>query len=178
MAKLLLRGDGGGAENHYRPKQAQHQRHYKEPAVGIGTSRQVIHPLSEESCLSNSRAIDANEFLEDMSAMLVILKLVEAGAGRSENHDVARLGGMCGDLHGAVQGDGAFDGHAAGDLLFDFVRGGANQQSKNGFFAQGLLQDGVVAALVFSAENDQDAARKSVEAFKVASTLVAFESLK
>src|SRR5208337_1688297 len=75
----------------------------------------------------------SNQLFEDPSALLVILKLVEAGASRGQKHDVSRLRGMCGNLHGAVQRGGAFDGHAAGDLLFYLVRGRANQQRKNGF---------------------------------------------
>jgi len=53
-----------------------------------------------------------SQLLEDPSALLVILKLVEAGAGRRKNHDVSGLRGMRGNLHRAIHGGGALDGHA------------------------------------------------------------------
>src|SRR5208337_1167728 len=107
-----------------------------------------------------------NQLFENPPALLVILKLVEAGAGWGQKHDVPGLRGMCGGPHCAIQGGGAFDGHTADDLLFYFVRGGANQQRKNGFSAQRFLQNAVVAALVLPAENNQDAPGKSVESFQ------------
>src|SRR5690242_19271157 len=107
-----------------------------------------------------------DELLENPAAMLVILKLVEAGAGGSEQDDVAGLGGVSGGLDGAVQSAGAFDGDAAANLLLDLVRRSADQERQYGPLAQRLAQCGVVTALVFAAENDQDAAGKSIESFQ------------
>ena len=58
--------------------------------------------------------------------MLVILELVEAGAGGREQHDIAGLRGARGDFDRALNRAGTFDGDATGDLAFDFLRGGAD----------------------------------------------------
>src|SRR5690349_22714852 len=107
-----------------------------------------------------------HKLFEDAAAVLVILKLVEAGAGGSEQDNIAGARGVSGGFDGAVEGSGLLDGHTASDLLFDFVRGGANQKREDGFFPQWGLQHGIVAAFVFSTQNNQDAAGKSVERFQ------------
>src|SRR5436305_9433399 len=58
---------------------------------GFGRSCQVAGRLQ---LLRNAQRID--EFFEDASSMLVVLKLVKAGTGRCEQHDVACLGGLAG----------------------------------------------------------------------------------
>src|SRR5208337_1186267 len=137
-------------------------------SVTPNSQRSVSERLAKSSTLirrmlCGSRVQVSDELLEDPSALLVILELVEAGAGRGQNHDISGLRGVRGDFHRAVQRGGAFYGHAAGDLLFNFVRSRANQERKNGFFSERLLQEGVVAALVFPAQNNQDAPEKSVQ---------------
>jgi hypothetical protein len=76
-----------------------------------------------------------DQIFEDAATLFVVLKLVEAGASRSEKHDVAGARGVGSDFDGAFQRTGALDGHASGDLCFDFFRCRANQQHKNSFFA-------------------------------------------
>src|SRR5258708_15960832 len=44
--------------------------------------------------------------------------------------------------------------------FFNFLRCSADQQSENSLFAQRPLQQGVIAALVLSAENDEDSPGK------------------
>ena len=67
-----------------------------------------------------------DELLEHAATMFIIFKLVEAGAGRREQHDIAGLRGARGDFDGAVERAGTFDSDAAGDLAFDFLRCGAD----------------------------------------------------
>jgi hypothetical protein len=67
--------------------------------------------------------------------MLVILKLVEAGAGGGKEDDVAALGSVRGNFDCAFDSFRALDRYAAGDLIFDFFGGGADEQSENRFLS-------------------------------------------
>src|SRR5215472_5647198 len=107
-----------------------------------------------------------HELFEDPAAMFVVLKLVVAGAGGGKQNDVSGLSGMRSDFDGALEGSGLLDGHAAGDLFFNFAGRSANQKSEDGFVAKRRLQQGVVTAFVFASQNNQDAARKRVERFR------------
>src|SRR5580658_375281 len=54
-----------------------------------------------------------HQTLEDTSAVLIILKLIEAGAGRREQHHVAGPRGMPGGFHGALQRFRALQSYAS-----------------------------------------------------------------
>ena len=125
-------------------------------------------------CFARERA---DQLLEDASAMLVILELVEAGAGRRQQNRVAGLRVFGGECHGAVQRSRAFDGNHAAELRLDLFRG-APISSTMRARAAGLAQERVVAAFVLAAENHQQPPGNASRAFSVASTLVALESLK
>src|SRR5215469_3241496 len=91
----------------------------------------------------------AHQLLEHPAAMLVVLKLIEAGTGRREQHDVSRMGGAEGCLDSGFERSRWCDGHAAPDLLLDLVGGGTDQQRQNGLLAENIPQFGVIAAFVF-----------------------------
>ena len=104
-----------------------------------------------------------HQVFEHAAAVFVILKLIETGARRSEQHYVAGPRRERSDFHGTLNRSGALDSHAAGNLVFNFFHCRADQQRKNGFLAQRFLQNGVIAAFIFTAENDQDSPGKSVQ---------------
>src|SRR2546421_9580521 len=104
-----------------------------------------------------------HEIFEDAAAVFVVLKLIEASTCRGQEDDVAWPRRVRGNFHGAFDRASALDGHAAGNLSFNFFRRGANQQRKNGLLAQRSLQYGVIIAFVFSAQNDQDSSGKSIQ---------------
>src|SRR5258708_21632104 len=97
--------------------------------------------------------------LEDTSAMLVILELVEAGARRREQNDISCARSLRRDLDGALESPCALNGHAAINLACDFVGGRADQQRQNRSLPQRLLQRRIVASLILAAENHQNATR-------------------
>ncbi len=70
---------------------------------------------------------------------------------------------MRGNLHGTLDRSGTLDRHAARDLLFNFLSRRADQQCKNGPLAQRFLQQRVITAFVFSAQNDQDSPGKGFQ---------------
>src|SRR5271170_1376552 len=67
-----------------------------------------------------------DQVLEDLPALFVVLKLVEAGAGGREQDDFARLGGIGCLGHGYIQRAGVDDGRGALDVGDDFFRRRAN----------------------------------------------------
>ena len=115
---------------------------------------------SSAACFSAS---SADELLENASAMLVILKLVEARAGRSQQNRVAGLRALGGDFHGARHRSRALDGNDAAKLRFDLVRGAADQQHHARVPPQRIAQDRVIAAFVLAAQNHQQRCRESIE---------------
>jgi hypothetical protein len=64
----------------------------------------------------------AYEFLESAPAMLVIFKLVEAGAGRREQYRIAFSRAFVGQLDGPIQRAGVYEMHSAFQLRGDFFR--------------------------------------------------------
>src|ERR1051325_4851051 len=104
-----------------------------------------------------------HELLEHTATMLVIFELIEAGASRREQNDIAGLRGPRSNFDGALDRSRAFDGDASLNLLFDFFGRGTDEQCKDRLLAKRGLQNRVVAALVFPAENNKNAAGKSVE---------------
>ena len=95
--------------------------------------------------------------------MFVIFKLIETGAGRREQHGVARPGAFERQRHGALQSAGALERHRAAELRVDLLRGRADQQNQAGALAQQRNQRSVVAALILAAQNDEQAAGKSFQ---------------
>src|SRR5256884_272885 len=165
VAVLLFSGNCRGAEDHHGTEETQRQRHSKEPAVILQSSRHVLSP-SSRSCTRRLPLQLMHQFFEDAAAVFVVLKLIEAGACRGQEHDVAGPRCVRGNLHGVLDRPGVLDGHAAGDLFFNFFRGRADQQRKNGLLTQRPLQHGVIAAFIFPAQNDQDSPGKSIQCFQ------------
>src|SRR5260221_13970689 len=54
-----------------------------------------------------------DKVLEDASTMLVVLELVEAGAGGRQEHDVSGMSGLGREFHGMLDGSCTFDGARA-----------------------------------------------------------------
>src|SRR6266567_5516737 len=104
-----------------------------------------------------------HELLKDAAAVLIVLKLVETGACRRKQNDIARSRGVRGGLYGPLDRSSLFDSDTTGNLLLDFAGCGANQKSEDGLLTQRRLQQRIVAAFVLAAQYDQDTARKSVE---------------
>src|SRR5713101_316385 len=125
VAVLLFRRDRRCAENHHGAEKTQRQRHSKEPAVILQQTRHVLSS-SPRTCTRRLPLQLMHQLLEDAAAMLVVLKLIEAGACRGKEHHVAGTRCMRGNFHGALDRSGALDGHAAGDLFFNFFRRGAD----------------------------------------------------
>src|SRR5882762_8270386 len=97
--------------------------------------------------------------------MLVIFKLIETCACRSEQHYVTRSCSLRRDFDRAVERAGTLDGYAAVNLACDLICGGANQQGPNRFFAQRRLQRRVVATFVLAAEDHQNSTGKRFQHF-------------
>src|SRR5438132_4665140 len=93
---------------------------------------------------------------EDFAPVLVISKLVEAGAGGSQQHDISRLGiGAC-TLHGVVERFGMHNLGRVFNLRFNLLCCCADCIDALYSLAQKIVEDGVVAAFVFSSENKMD----------------------
>src|SRR6202521_1321548 len=162
VAVLLFSGNCRGAEDHHGAEQTERQRHSKEPAVIFQSSRHAPSP-SSRSCTRRLPLQLMHQVFEDAAAVFVVLKLIEAGACRGEEHHVAGPRCMRSNFHGALDRSGALDGHAAGDLFFNFFRSRADEQRKNSLLTQRSLQHGVIAAFVFPAQNDQNLSGKSIQ---------------
>src|SRR6202171_3396010 len=98
--------------------------------------------------------------------MFVVLKLVEASASWREQDDIARSRRTRCNLDRALNGSCLLDRHAPGNLLPDLFRCSTNEKRQNSFFAQRLLQYGVVAALILASENDQNSSGKCIQRFQ------------
>src|ERR1700676_5577975 len=154
VSVLMLGGDGGGAEDHHRSEEAQRERRTEKPAVDFQSSwHRCFLSLFPERGTGGLAFELVHQLFENTAAMLVTLKLVEAGAGWSEQDDVTVLGGERGDFHSAVERFSAVDGDAAGDLRFNFCGGGADEQRENGFLTQRFLQRHVVTPFFFAPRN-------------------------
>ena len=94
--------------------------------------------------------------------MLEIVELVEAGAGRGEQDDVAGLGQGSGAGHGVGQGLDLFERKAVVELRGDLFAGGADQEHVPGARAQRLAQRAEVAALVLAAQDDDEVTGESI----------------
>jgi hypothetical protein len=98
-----------------------------------------------------------DEFLEDAAAVLVALKLVEAGAGRSEEHYFSGARSRGRGIDGRREGFTGVHGDHTAELRLDFGRGGADGVHGADALAQELSELGVVGALVFSAQDEMNA---------------------
>src|SRR5271165_2995921 len=100
------------------------------------------------------------DFLEYFSAVFVVAELVETGTGRSEQHDIARLGSLGRVLDSGFQSFGVIDFGASafrGDnLRFDLGGGGPDGVNALHALPEQIVQDGVVAAFVLATENEVD----------------------
>ncbi len=119
------------------------------------------------SSLPDPRVIRWTSFLKTLSALLVILKLVETGAGRGQKHDVARFGSLRAAISTARSRVPARS-IATLPVICDSIFSAAApiRRARIAFSRRGFLQDRVVAAFVFAAQNNQDAAGKSIECFQ------------
>src|SRR5262245_61559204 len=106
-----------------------------------------------------------DQFFEDAAAMLVVLKLVEASAGRRKQNDITWASSVGRRLNGVLEGFGALNCDASRNLLFDLVSGCADQEGEDSLLTQRLPQQRVIAAFVLTSEDNQDATRKSIERF-------------
>jgi hypothetical protein len=77
----------------------------------------------------------AHQFLESVPAMLVIFKLIEAGAGWCEQYRIAFSRSFVGQFDGPIQRAGVYEMHSAVQLRSDFFRCRANEQNRPGAFA-------------------------------------------
>jgi len=67
-----------------------------------------------------------HKLFENAAAMLIVLKLVEAGARGGQQNNVSSARSVSGGVDGALESSGLLDGDAARNLLFDFVRRSAD----------------------------------------------------
>ena len=106
-AEALLRHYGRGAEHHHQPDEDQQQRDREQPFVDADALGHLF--AASRSAASDLLALLLpcrqlpDKLLEDPSAMLVTVELVEAGAGRGEQHNIARGRSFAGALHGRFQ---------------------------------------------------------------------------
>src|SRR5579884_1242567 len=100
---------------------------------------------------------------EDSPPVLVIFKLIEAGAGGCEEDDVTlfRCRGRTPDS--SFQGFGVDDLGGSGDLRLDFLCRRTDGVHALDALAQEIVQDRVIAALVFAAEDHVDVAGERFE---------------
>src|ERR1044071_7937030 len=97
--------------------------------------------------------------------MLVIFKLIEAGARRRKQHHVARGGGFERLAHSTFQRARADDRRGILHVRGNLVRGGADQVNALHPLAQQWVQHCVVAAFIFAAQNDVDVRGKRLQRF-------------
>src|ERR1051326_4295247 len=71
-----------------------------------------------------------DEVLESAARMFVTLKLIKAGAGRLQKHDVSRMSRLRSETDSIFERAGALDCNSAFDLLLNFVGGCADQRSE------------------------------------------------
>src|ERR1700734_725554 len=104
-----------------------------------------------------------NNFLKHLAAMFVVAELVEAGAGGSEQNDVSGRGSLGWAADCGFQGFGTVDVSSFLYLGFDLCRRRANGVNPLHPMPKKIVQDRIVAAFVFPAENEVDVRRKGFE---------------
>ena len=108
----------------------------------------------------------ANQIFEDPPAVLIIFKLVEAGACGSQQDCVAGNSLLGRKFDGARHRSGAVGGNDASEFRFNLVRGRANQEDAARVASKRFPQDGIVAAFVLASENHQQIPGKRIERFQ------------
>src|SRR5664280_779038 len=104
----------------------------------------------------------ANQIFENPSAVLVAVKLIEAGASWSQQHYIARTGRFTRALYCGLERPDACD-LSPSRLRLDFCGGCANGiEALHSLFEQ-RIQHTVVAALVLAAKNEVDATGKRLQ---------------
>src|ERR1700680_3795461 len=107
------------------------------------------------------------DLLEHLSTMFVVPELVEAGAGRSKQDDIPRLGNLGRVLDRGFQSFGVIDFGAPAfrrnDLGLD--RGGRCPDAVNTLHAlpEQIVEYGIVAAFVLTPENEVDICRERLD---------------
>src|SRR5271170_3693959 len=76
-------------------------------------------PGSFQLC-SRRKKMFLHELLEDAAAMLVILKLIKAGAGRRQQNHISGTRGFSGGLDSLLQRFAGDDRNDTADMRFDF----------------------------------------------------------
>ena len=94
-----------------------------------------------------------HNLFERLAPMLIILELVEAGAGWGQEDNIAGLGRLCGALHGCIQSFGVDDFYGVSEFGIQSFRRRANGVNNLHSFPQQVVQNGIVAAFIFAAEN-------------------------
>ena len=133
-------------------KQHQQQHRPKQPLIDADA---LCHSLPYSS--------RAHKLLEDAATMLVVLKLVEAGARRREQHHVARLRLFLRPGDRPLHRSSSLYLHDTGELRLDLFRCRTNGDNRLHPRAQQRRQRAIVRVLVLAAENQPDAARKGLD---------------
>ena len=94
--------------------------------------------------------------------MFVALKLIEAGAGRSQQNNVARHSGLAGAPDGVFQSFRMIDFGSALNLRFDLGGCGSYRVHALDALPQQVVEHCVVAALILAAENQVNVCRGKI----------------
>src|SRR5438552_2783599 len=120
---------------------------------GSGSSSAIEDGVSAHLCEVLRLGQPLHQRFEDFAPLLVISKLVEAGAGGREQHDISRLGTCACPLNGTVQRFGVNNLGRVFNLRFDLLCCCADGINALYSLAQKIVEDGIVASFIFSAEN-------------------------
>ena len=85
--------------------------------------------------------------------MLVALKLIEAGAGRGQQYDIARDRYGIGPTDSVFQRLGALNLNATFDVRFNLLSGRTNRIHALHTLAQQFVKTGIVAVFVFPSQD-------------------------
>ena len=124
--ETLLRHDRRGAEDHHQSDEDQQQRDGEQPLVHTDALghylrlRVCCFPRVPGPALFRGHA--THLFFEDPAAMLVAVELVEAGAGRGQQHHVSRSRRFSGTLHRILKRHGPDDFRAASPAIRSWPR--------------------------------------------------------
>src|SRR5947207_6500401 len=97
--------------------------------------------------------------------MLIVFKLVEAGAGRREQHYVTRPRQSMRTFDGIVERLARQNLNSRPDLRTDFLRCGTDRVYALHALTQERVHQRVVAVFVFASENEMDIAAKRLDGF-------------
>src|SRR5580700_1790467 len=124
-----------------------------------GRSRLLLYPYVCVSAVKRTSRQAAHNLLKHLSALLIILELIEARTGRSQQHYISRLRHDVGPVHRILQGFRMYDLDTS-NLRFDLGRRRADRVHALHPLPQQVVEHAIVAALVFAAKNQMDARRK------------------